>query len=435
MTRRTKLSVLLGTILCCAAAQSYAQTDTLNSAGNGGPDKLPARQTWEYAVSAPTVTAVSPAVGLLKGMEATTAFIYSREIGLTIYHALVSADGSRIIYPFYSTRVGLGLQYLKKDLINLGSRLRVRGSYGFLNRGTAGLSFMNLKIASWGPNPLYTGAAAEFRTIPDERFFGIGNDSESDNKTNYRLQSIGFMLPFEYDHGRHISLFAVPSLFRYKTSDPGGDLTPIQDKFAPSEVPGFSTTAWIGDLISVATFDWLDSEFRPARGFLGKASLGISDEATWISEESRDPFGFWLALAGVSGFFEMPWGPHRVLVLQAEIESREDFSDRVIPFYLLSQFGGRETIRGFVRSRYMDKKRLLGTVEYRYPVWIFARGVMDAFFFADAGQVASEISDFGFGRFHPGGGFGLHLYVKDRPAGLLSFAFSKDEFEFRLALE
>jgi len=429
-------------MLLCIAGFAKAQPDATGpndtatvAQADHGAAPLPARPAWEYAVSAPTVTAVSPAIGVLKGMEETTAFIYSREIGLAVYHAMVSADGTRIIYPFYSTRVGLGIQYLKKDLFNLGSRLRASASYGLLNRGTASLSLLKLKIASLGTNPLYSGAAGEFRTIPDERFYGIGNDSDSDDKTNYRLQSINFLVPFEYDHGRHFSLFAVPSLARYKTSEPGGDLTPIEENFDPSMVPGFNTTAWIGDLTATATFDFLDSEYRPARGLLGVARLGIADEATWITEKDRDPFGFWLALAGVSGFFEMPWGPHRVLVLQAEIESREEFSDRVIPFYLLSQFGGRETIRGFPRSRYMDNSRLLGTAEYRFPVWIFARGVMDAFLFADAGQVASEISDFGFDRFHPGGGFGLHLYVGDRPAGLLSFAFSADEFEFRLAFQ
>jgi len=430
-------------MLPCIIAVAHSQPDTTGRVeaaaqvpNANDSDKLPAREPWEYAVSAPTVAAASPAIGLLKGMEATTAFIYSREIGLTVYHALVSADGTRMIFPFYSTRIGLGVQYLKKDLFNLGSQARVRGSYGFRGRGTAGASFNKLQIAGSGYNPLYLGAAAEFASIPDEDFFGIGNNSSSDNKTDYKQQTISFIAPLEYDHGRHISLFAVPSLIRYRVSEPNGDLTPIQDKFAPDDVPGLNSTAWMGDITGIVTIDYLDSEVRPARGLLGRARLGVSDEATWISEEEeRDPFGYWLAQAGLSSFFEMPWGPHRVLVLQAEIESREDFSDRIIPYYLLSQFGSRETIRGFVRGRYADKKKLLFTAEYRYPIWIFQEGVMDAFVFADGGQVASRISDFGFGRFHPGGGFGLHLYWNGKSTSLLTFAFSKDQFDVGLTLE
>ena len=79
---------------------------------------------------------------------------------------------------------------------------------------------------------------------------------------------------------------------------------------------------------------------------------------------------------------------NRTLVLRAGAEITEPLSKRKIPFYYLSEIGdpGR-TIRGFERGRFRDNHLILGSAEYRYPVW----RLLDALWFFDAAQVSDDI--------------------------------------------
>ena len=93
-----------------------------------------------------------------------------------------------------------------------------------------------------------------------------------------------------------------------------------------------------------------------------------------------------------------------MLVLRVAGQVTDAFERRAIPFYYMSELGEKGTIRGFDRSRYRDRDRLIASVEYRYPVW----RTVDWVLFLDAGQVTHRLfdtlsrDDFAFGY---GGGF------------------------------
>ena len=91
-------------------------------------------------------------------------------------------------------------------------------------------------------------------------------------------------------------------------------------------------------------------------------------------------------------------------------------SGRQIPFYELSELGRRETIRGYRRGRYLDRDRLLCTAEYRFPLRAKQNKQtgLDAFLFADAGQVCSNLFNrLDIDAFRVGFGCGLRLYNQD----------------------
>lgn len=64
-------------------------------------------------------------------------------------------------------------------------------------------------------------------------------------------------------------------------------------------------------------------------------------------------------------------------------------------------------MRGYYGGRYRDKKFLGSQVEYRFPIYKRFSGVT----FGSAGQVADEMSDFGFSRFKFAAGLGLRFAV------------------------
>ena len=63
--------------------------------------------------------------------------------------------------------------------------------------------------------------------------------------------------------------------------------------------------------------------------------------------------------------------------------------------------GSWDTLRGFENFRFRDKSAVAFSAEYRYRVW----RQMDWGFFVDQGQVAPQLGDFNWHRFHTGYGF------------------------------
>jgi outer membrane protein assembly factor BamA len=123
---------------------------------------------------------------------------------------------------------------------------------------------------------------------------------------------------------------------------------------------------------------------HPTAGRIGKL------DATIFTDVKDNRFGFWKYSLDLTQHFELFYD--RVIALRLAGELTEDL-DRDIPFYHLAEFGSHETIRGFTRGRFRDKDMLLGSVEYRYPIWIPWEKAVDAVLFFDSGQVAGNVFD------------------------------------------
>jgi len=390
------------------------------------PAKEHARKTWEYVASAPLWGALAPAILVLKGAGAATAFFYAHSTGNVIYNALVSADGTRVISPFVVTPIGLGIQYRKNGWITSHSVTKFSGSYGWLDASSLHASITGVTI---GPDLFDAGVSADYFLLPNESFYGTGNNTSSGRHTLFAIRSIGAELPLSRRIGSWGSVSLTPSMAQYRQSHAhGDDHPPILTFFSPQDVPGVSSRAVLGGVRGSIAIDRRDNSNRPVKGILGEAGSGIFDEMRFddINDDLARPlFGFALAEGDVQGFIPLPWGPYRVLVLHSELQIQRQLPGMAIPFYLQSRLGSLETARGIQRGRYTDRDRLVLSGEYRFPIWIIDRASMDASLFFDAGQVAHTMfADFGFGHFHPAGGFGIHLYAGEKSIAAISVGFS-----------
>ena len=103
-----------------------------------------------------------------------------------------------------------------------------------------------------------------------------------------------------------------------------------------------------------------------------------------------------------------------------------------VPFFLRSQLGGGESLRGYSTGRFSDKDSALATLEYRFPVWRHPSPGethrMDGRIFMDAGRVFSDIFDeFTFENMEVCGGFGLRFSSEESFIFRLEIAKSSEQ--------
>jgi outer membrane translocation and assembly module TamA len=120
----------------------------------------------------------------------------------------------------------------------------------------------------------------------------------------------------------------------------------------------------------------------------------------------------------------------RVLLVRVHGEGVAARSDEDIPFTDLPRLGGPQFLRGYARDRFRDRVAVLGSIEYRYPIWRELSG----FLFVDAGRVAPGIDALS-GHFRPGAGGGLELYSNEAFRMRTQLAGSSDGLFFHLAVE
>jgi len=71
----------------------------------------------------------------------------------------------------------------------------------------------------------------------------------------------------------------------------------------------------------------------------------------------------------------------------------------------MPELASSNALRGYLRGRFRDKQALSFELEYRFPiVWRFGGAA-----FAGVGQVAPELTDMRFDRFHVAGGAGIRF--------------------------
>jgi len=397
------------------------------------PEKLRARKPWEYVVSLPVWIATSPLWLLYKGTAAIIGFVDDHDIPEKVERVLISEDGTREIMPEYSSRTGAGISFLKKGLISSESELKIIGSYWLLHRHGVQFDFLNLEPKN---NVFFADIRFLYEYVPDDPFFGIGPETKKSAETNYTHREIEGALALGKNIHSTLKVTMSGTLGQHKISDG-------KDKDFPSIATLDSrhiSKVVLAGLHLAIDLDTRDKKGHSTTGTLLKITGGFRDEIRKLGGHDtfrNETFGFSLFNADLSQFLHLPWSTGRVLVLRVGMETREELQNKIIPFYFLSELGSDGTIRGFQRGRFRDRDALLGSLEYRYPIWADFPNSLDAVLFVDAGQVTDNLFSnlrrkhirFGFG-----GGFRFYNDEDDALAGKVMFGFSKDEYRIQFAL-
>jgi hypothetical protein len=241
---------------------------------------------------------------------------------------------------------------------------------------------------------------------PTERFFGIGNDSDEGNETNFTTEQLfaetrlGFNVTPQFQ-------IAVELRPRYVNIQQGAfPHIPFIGSSFPT-LPGLHSNHELLMRL-IVSYDTRDSVSIPRRGSWLTLFGGMADRSL-LSSVSYNVFG-------VEGRHYSPLGQRVTLAGHAAV--RYMAVGRRTPFWALSRLGGdrsdlggQQPLRGFGDSRFVDHNLFVTNLELRTRVFswgIFGtQATLELAPFIEVGQVFHALNANPFSNLHPVGGLGF----------------------------
>jgi surface antigen Omp85-like protein len=272
------------------------------------------------------------------------------------------------------------------------SRLRLSGTWSTIDRRRVRLSG---RIAD--RRPVGFRLRGDYDYKPNLRFYGIGNQSRSADRSIFLFENTGAegALLLGASPVRQLRLVGGYSAMSARRGYQGQPR--LDEVFAPGSLPyqHVATQEWLYGV--TGDFAALDDGLDPTVGVHGR---GEFRRATGVRD--RDPdFNQWL----VEGRAYAPlFAKRRVVAFRAAYAGVDPTGSTVtIPFYRLVQSDGPLRFAGYPSHRFQDRQLLLGRIEYRWEVWRHVRAVA----LYELGEVAPQASAFTAraARWSYGGGF------------------------------
>jgi hypothetical protein len=236
------------------------------------------------------------------------------------------------------------------------------------------------------------------RDFPQEDFFGLGAESNVDDRSNFALRDTAIRGTLGV---RPAQWLAVGGRVEHLSPDIGSGtdkrFPSTEDLFVSSTIPGFDIQP---DFLRYEGF--IDLDYRDTIPGL-RAS---SDRIDWplvgnprkggrymlsfsrYDDRDLDRFTFDQVKFDAQQYLPLLKG-HRILALRAQVTLTDADAAHEVPFYMMPSLGGAYSLRGFRSFRFRDENALLLQAEYRYHINTFLMGAL----FYDAGKVARDRGD------------------------------------------
>jgi outer membrane protein assembly factor BamA len=366
-----------------------------------------------------------------KAIKYSAVFIDEKALVPRTKALLTSDDGLVALYPTASLggRSGLGgeLNFFSKRFLKKGNKLTLHASYTTNRHQNHYIRYQIPEMFG----PFFLDARGGYRVTANEDFFGIGNDSSRDDRTNFRHEELGgcltagaaltrwFRMRFHADYTDHV------------IEDGEGTSDSTLDKFDSESVPGLEGAALLCLGGSIA-LDSRDNDFSPSRGGLFEFTT------TAFNQVNGDEYGFMRYTLKLSHYLTL-FRVGRVLAVQltGEINTRLT-DDKTTPFFERADLGGATSLRGYSTGRFRGKDLIMLNVEYRYPIWESERdrrGAMDAVIFTDIGRVFGDLKEDTFKDYKVSYGFGIRARTIDGFLFRAEIARSSEETNLMLKFE
>jgi len=336
--------------------------------------------------------------------QATTAQFGHFYVGIgQVSEASGIAPGARyerrrvIATPWTFQAVG-GVSFLGYQVYGMRfGHFRQPAPYDFLGDGFLGAPFEFDQRAVLPPQR-YLYIDTHYTNFPDEAFFGIGPDSQLDDKVHFRQEGLSFDGVGGYQITRWFAVQARAGWIDTNVGPPP-DTTTLPDaaaRFNDQEVPGIGFQADYWRLDASFYLSYLGDPNNPS------GSLGL--RFARYNDADGDRFDFLRVSADARGY--LPLGS-RQRVLAARFYTSSDYpdNDAEVPFYLMATLGGPYKLRGFADQRFRDRNLIFITGEYR---WEASPGVEFAAFYG-AGKVFHDYSDRDFDHLQHNWGGGIRF--------------------------
>ena len=234
-------------------------------------------------------------------------------------------------------------------------------------------------------NHLHLEAWGSHRDYPQENFFGLGPESNRDDRSDYAIRTNHFGGRAGVRPVDHLLVGAGMEYLEPRLGAGQNDRYPdVPVLFPPSEVPGIDSRS---DFIRSAAFVEVDyrEPINAKKGGWYRFDFSHYDDRT------TDQFTFNRFDADIRQFFGFLAG-RRVIALRLAASTSDTEAGQTMPFFFMPTLGGNETLRGFREYRFRAPHAILAQAEYRWEIW----SGLDGALFYDAGKVADQRSDLNF---------------------------------------
>ncbi|HET9369175.1 MAG TPA: BamA/TamA family outer membrane protein [Vicinamibacterales bacterium] len=279
------------------------------------------------------------------------------------------------------------------------------GDRAFLT-GRGLLSIKLYKLAEFGVvSPGHAGerldlsARAGWRDATQVGYFGQGNDTDKDDRANYRFKETYLEGGLTFRPARWMPLDARVSYEDWQLESGKGSAPSIETVYTPATAPGLgqSPTYLHTDLRAAVDWRYPGPMYARRGGFYGVAYNRYDDSDDALSFDRVD----------VELIQHVPiWRETWVLSLRTRVQSTIG-DDDVVPYFMLPSLGGGHSLRAYTAFRYRDRHSLLASAEWR---WIPNNVGLDMALFYDAGKVASRRSALDFSNLTSNWGIGARFH-------------------------
>jgi hypothetical protein len=272
----------------------------------------------------------------------------------------------------------------------------VRGSYTIKNYKRLEAEFVAPRLFDRRGELSVIGG---WREATQVGFYGVGNDSSNDDRTNYLFaQPYGNALLTIYPARKGLMLRGGVELTRWLQEPGEGAFPPVDSRYTPAQLPGLGAEATYPHSQGTVGFDW-----RPSQGYARRG--GFYGVTLHDYDDRDDALGFQIveyeAIQHVPILRET-W----VLSFRGRVQNAREKSGQQIPFFMLPALGGGSTLRGYSSWRFRDQNSLLMQGEWR----IMVNRYVDLALFYDAGKVAARTADLDFDGLKSDYGAGLRFH-------------------------
>jgi outer membrane protein assembly factor BamA len=361
---------------------------------------------------------------VFRGASKVARVVDYSAIVLKVTDVLTNEDGTRKVRPIFTPLSGGGLIFIQKNLFKEGMALRTSVSAGIRTRVNLYGSLRDPQLFS---RRFGLQVGGFYNRLPDEDFFGIGNDSRKTTQTDYLHEEAYFETELLASPLRNVILAAGVSYSDVNIEngrDPNrASLLDSAAAFFDDPIPGL-LGARMGTFLFRIYQDTRDYTGNPSRGcetyFAYEYSRGLGDRQFGYSKFTLD----W------RGYFNLFY--RRVLMLRLRSEITDNIGARDIPFYRLGALGGHDVFRGYRPTRFRNKDLMVAGAEYRVPI----HPAIESVFFIEEGRVFTDVFDqFTFRGFRYAFGGGLRVHGRDGGlVGLFEIIKSDEQLQFYFSL-
>jgi hypothetical protein len=288
-----------------------------------------------------------------------------------------------------------GLGFRDRDLFSNTGALEIWAA-GSVKRYWA--TEARLRFPRLAANHLYLETWGSHRDYPQENFFGLGPDSNRDDRSDYAIRTNHFGGRAGVRPVTHLLVGGGLEYLEPRLGEGQNDRFPdVADAFSPSEAPGLDARA---DFLRSEAF--IEVDYREPR--YAKKGGWYRIDFSHYDDRTLGQFTFNRIDADLRQFIGFLAG-RRVIAARLFVSTSDTSAGQTMPFYFMPTLGGNDTLRGFREYRFRAPHAILAQGEYRWEIW----SGFDAALFYDAGKVANRREDLDFENLESDYGIGFRF--------------------------